>query len=158
MRGTSSIRTRARSLSSLALVLVLAVLAGCGGGDGTQTLSKAEVIKTGDEICRDADKAKTKAFYAYAKEHPTAASGSKSERKELLVAIGLPPLEEELEKLSGLEPESGASEYKAILTAFETGISEAKANPFSITNEATSPLKQANQLAKEFGFRECSSL
>jgi hypothetical protein len=114
------------------------------------------VIKAGDGICRNADNAKEKGYTAYVKEHPAAVQ-SKTGQEELLAAVGVPVYEEELDGLQGLEPESGASEYKAILVALETGINEVEAEPLAVTNEEGSPLAKANQLAKGFGFKDCSS-
>jgi hypothetical protein len=119
-------------------------------------MSKAQVIKVGNAICRKAEKEKREEFYAYTKDNPTVLK-SKNGRKELVEAVGLPPVEEVLEELKGLEPESGGSEYKAIVAALEAGISAVEAEPISVVNDATNPLNKANQLAQDFGFQDCST-
>jgi hypothetical protein len=154
--STNSAVTPRALLAIAVLLAALVLLAGCGGGGGTETTSKAQVIKTGDAACAKADNEKKAAFVAYAKEHPTATE-STGARRELMLEVELPPIEEELSALQGLEPESSSAEYKALVSALETGIDEAEAEPLALLKAATSPLAKADRLAKAYGFQVCSS-
>jgi gas vesicle protein len=156
MAGTSRRSPLRHSLLGACVLALAALLAACGGGESTQTMSKAALIKAGDAICHQAEKAKGKDFFAFVKEHPTAVQ-SKAGEKEVLLDVALPILEEELSDLQGLEPETGTSEYQAILAALEGGVSGMRAQPLSVLKEATSPVAKANRLAKAYGFKNCSS-
>jgi hypothetical protein len=131
------------------------MLAGCGGGNDTSTtMSKAQVIKQGDMICRRASNEKSTAFRSYMRNHPAALKTQQGQRQVVVAAV-LPAIEEELEGLQKLTPASDADSYRAILSALEAGIPAADAEPRNLT-KANTPLRKANQLARQYGFKVCS--
>ncbi len=139
--------------------LLALLLAACGGGSqSSQTLSKAQLIKHGDAVCEKAGEEKARAFPAYIKENPTSLK-SKAGVGEIITAVVVPELEEELEGLKQLgTPTSGATEFEAIIAALEAAIAEAEDRPHSLTEQGKTPIKRANRLAGEYGFTVCNEL
>jgi hypothetical protein len=136
----------------LLLVLVVAVTAGCSGS----TDPKAEYIRKGDAICRDA-------LFTVAKLIPDDFHGPDPDvLRKVVDARG-----EAVAELRRLEPPAGDAEAKRVMDeiaksqelygrgAALTGESEMSV-PYVI--EGAAQAKKAHELATAYGFRACSRL
>ena len=128
------------------IVLVLSV-AGCGGGESQ--LTKAEFIRQGDAICRQA-----------AAEQAELASQHKGEvvsgNFEAVTAVFVPPMERELRKLEALKPpEADEGEVRAILKGIRSGVQDAKADYLDLFVKETIGWRGKRAGAKD-GLKACA--
>lgn len=142
------------------LLVALVAFAGCGGGDDGSDDSaptKAAFIKEADAICAKADKAKIAGMRGFLRENDSVDQMSRGELAAVVVDVGIPPIEEEVEELRELTAPAGDEEtFGAMLDRIEEGIEKAKAHPVDLTAEQTNPFKQANIEGKAYGFVICS--
>ena len=75
--GAATLRT---ALPLLAAAALIATAAGCGGGGGRHSLSRAQVIKQGSAICRQAER-RVNALPPLTSPHPFAKGTSPQERE-----------------------------------------------------------------------------
>ena len=104
-------------LASLALVI-----GGCGGGDDeTTSLTRAQFVKQGNEICKKQEDRRSKMIYKIAEE--VNADPSKPlpiSAQETLVLKTLPPYEEAAEELDALgAPEGDEEKVEEIVKAMD---------------------------------------
>jgi hypothetical protein len=140
-------------LASLALVI-----GGCGGGDDeTTSLTRAEFVKQGNEICKKQEERRSKLIYKVAEEAgsdpnkplPTSA-------RKALVLETLPPYEEMAEELDALgAPEGDEEKVEALVKEMEKTAQAIKADPLTAVS-STIQFTKANELAEENGLPECT--
>jgi hypothetical protein len=156
-------------LSGLGGLLVIALLiAGCGGGgDGSTTesvaLTKAELIKQGDAICRAAEEEKSAALMAaFAKQAKQAKQTKELSTvfaEELVFDAVLPAITKMTEELAALgAPSGGGDMVGAIVGNFEKGIERMEATPGEVVSGEVEPFAKADKLAQDYGFKECSRI
>lgn len=139
-------------------LLLMGVAIGCGGSDETSSLTKAQFIKQADAACARADAAQSKALAAYAKSESKLPS-SKAGQEEIVMKIGLPPVEVGVEEISALgAPDGEEDEVDALIAAWETAIEDAEADPLTVTKPAGNPFNEADKLAAAFGLKGCSEI
>ena len=138
----------------LAVMIALA-MAGCGGDESsdatTASITKAEFIARANVACariRGQAQAELLDFMKSRTAEPSTADlgrrfviAPKQREVEEFVALGMPSEDEE--------------QVKAIVTAFETGISEAEAEPAQVAQNSTEALGEAEKLAAEYGLKGC---
>jgi hypothetical protein len=130
-----------------AAALALAI-AGCGGGESR--LTKAQFIKQGEAICRQAAVEQAKIASHYKGE---VVSGN----FEAVTAVFVPPMKKELRRLEALSPpQADEKEIGAILRAIESGVKDAKADYLDLFVKETDPFIRANTLARKYGFKACA--
>jgi hypothetical protein len=159
----------------LALVLAAGLIAaGCGDDDDETTaasvpttttsgatgatgatgeaLTKDEFIKQADAICASGDKTINEAFDALGPGEP-----SGQEQEQVITDTVVPEVQGEIDGIRALTPPAGdEEEVGAILDAAQSAVDEVKADPSLLTEQnAEDPFKEANQLAKEYGLKEC---
>lgn len=139
---------------------VLAIMAiGCGsGGDSTEaTLTKAQFIKHGDAICREAQEKKTKAINAWRHEGPSTGKGladlSLNELGQIYLTVMLPPVKEASDELAALTPPGGDPRARKFLGAFAAAVKSVEEKPSQAIKEA--PYASADRLAQAYGFEAC---
>lgn len=151
-------------LGSLAVVVALGLIAGgCGsGGDSgatpAPTPDKAAFIKSADAICEKTDKKQKKGQLAFSAEHPKG-SGNRSLEEEAVLAVGLPPVQEEAEELGKLPRPSGdGAKIEEIVKGLEGAVKKAEAKPGLLLQEGSSgPFAEVFKLAQEYGFKACAT-
>jgi hypothetical protein len=144
----------------LAIALALSVhLAGCGDGneESAPELTKAQFIKRADAICEQTEKRQEAGLQAYAKRqgHTTSLS-EEAVQEKVVLEVGLPPVERQLEELRQLSvPSDGEETVGAILAALEKAIIKAKADPHSMLEPSANPFNGSEALARSYGLKTC---
>ena len=124
-------------------------LVGCGGSE--DQLTKAQFLRQGNAICRQAGAEQMELAGHYKKGQ--VAPGE----YEAVTAVFLPPMEKELRRLAALSPPQGdEKEVRAILKAIESGVDDAKADYLDLFVKQTDPFAEANELARKYGFHACA--
>jgi len=136
-------------------VLAASLLAGCGGSDEDPP-TKAAFIKQADAICLGTDGKQEEALEAENKKTPLEQL-SQAEFKKVIVKVGFPPLDEEVEELEELTaPEGDEEEFSELVGDVEEAVEKAKADPESLSETSTSPFRSVDERGKDYGFKECS--
>ena len=159
-------------VSLVAVVMGVVLLAGCGGIDGDSQatdsttkivvttnpdLTKAELIKEGDAICEETDKTQEVGLKAYLKKNPQGQS-NKAEQGKMVLAVGLPPIQQEVEELAELgAPPGDEATVQAIVGGIEKAVEEGEKDPTSLLGAANNPFTGVSKLATEYGFKECNN-
>jgi hypothetical protein len=158
---------------AIAVLVGSMLFIGCGsssddqsGTDGSTTkvvvttnsdLTKAELIKDGDAICKETDKSQEVGLKAYLKKNPKGQS-NEAEQAKMVLAVGLPPIQEEVEELAELGSPPGDEEtVQAILSGIEKAIADGEKKPTSLLGEENNPFTTVSKLAAEYGFKECNN-
>ena len=147
-------------IKKLLIFLVLAsvgaaAVAGCGGS-GSDPLTKAQFMKQAEAICEKADTAQANELSVALKEDPKAPQTTKG-KEELVLQVGLPPIQTEAEELGDLAPPSAdEAEVEAIIEGFEEGVEKAEGDPLSVTKPAGNPFTEVEKLAAKYGFKNCA--
>lgn len=148
-----------------AALTLVAALVGCGGSDSTAAsnsgssehggITKAELIKQGDAICRKTDEVQKKALAAYEKKHgKTTAFG---EIEKALVKVALPPIGTEIEELAALgAPLGDELQVEVIITGFEKALKGAEKHPNTLLGTDEGEFATPDKLAGIYGFNDCA--
>lgn len=128
---------------------------GSGGDSASKTLTKAEFIKRGDEICRAAEEKREQKIAAWKKEHNDPVLSQRKQIENVIRAVALPPIREESEQLAALEPPSTDQRAANLIASFARAVEEAEANPRSYV-EGTA-FSETKSLARKYGFKKCIS-
>jgi hypothetical protein len=154
----------ALALTGLAVTGVVA-LGGCGGeDDSTSTattvsqtsttasapaLTKEQFIAQADAICAAGDKTINASVQALGDGQPSQAD------LQQFAQIAVPALQVQVDAIRALPPPSGDEEQiTAMLDAVQDGVDKIKSDPSAIEAD---PLKQADQLAQDYGLQQCGS-
>lgn len=166
--------TRVMTLLALALAAGL-IAAGCGDDDDETTttsstttaatgatgatgaatgepLSQAEFIKEADAICAAGDKKINAAGQQLGPGKP-----SDQEFEQFTTETLVPEIQAQIDAIRALTPPEGdEDEVSAILDAAQGAVDQLDQDP-SLLNEQSGddPFKEANQLAKDYGLKEC---
>jgi hypothetical protein len=162
---------RNKSGVALSVLLVVAVSgAGCGGsGDSSSgsgetasvttnsDLTKAALIKRGDEICEKTDKVQEEELKAYLKKNPKAESTPDAQKK-MVLAAGIPPIQTEVKELAALgSPEGEEARVTAIVRGVEGAIEKGEEEPEALVTGSKNPFAAVDKLAGEYGFKACNN-
>lgn len=167
--GESNLRRKLRAAILALGVLALAgfVMAGCGSSDdsttgstdggetSTASITKPELIKQGDEICKQAEDDSEAEAEEFAEENGfTLEDASEEQLEEAVGQVLVPALDRQSEELEALgAPEGDEEQVEAIIVALEDASAEVAEDPsLAIKGE---PLKEATQLAEDYGFKVC---
>jgi hypothetical protein len=150
-----------RTIALLFGALVLGLVAvGCGGGSdsGGEALTKAELIKQGDEICKQGESELEEETEKFAEENEVDTEApTKAQQEEVIETVVAPALLRQAEEISGLGAPSGEEEaVEEILGSLEAGAKELEEEP-ALLLEGKNPVQKASKLAKEYGFEECGN-
>jgi hypothetical protein len=152
-------------VASIFGVLAIALIAaGCGGGNDTTgttaSLTKAEFLKQGNQICNEGNKEINAGFEEFLKKNnlshhqkPTLA-----QREEVAETVVLPGVAKQVEGVKNLGAPSGEEEkVDAIIAAAEEGLEKAEEDPAAFVNEeGGDPFKEADKLTSAYGLTACS--
>jgi hypothetical protein len=154
-----------RLIALLAGVMAIAIVAaGCGSSsDGTTdttvvVLTKTEFIKQGDAICKKGGESLNQEAEDFAKKNNIDINKpTKKQQEEVIETVVGPALQTQADELSELGvPDGEEDKTTAIVDALEAGAEELEDNPSALLeNSGKGPLDKANELASEFGFKEC---
>lgn len=157
-----------RVFTALLGALVAALLAaGCGGGgdessgDGTESsssLTKAELIKQGDEICEKGDAAIEKEANEFAAEHSIdTEKPTEAQQEEVIEQVVGPAIKRQAEEIADLGPPQGEEEaVEEIVAAVGDGADQIEEDPAAVL-EGKNPLAEAGKLARAYGFEKCGN-
>ncbi|HEX5929441.1 MAG TPA: hypothetical protein VFY48_08610 [Solirubrobacterales bacterium] len=145
-------------LLAMVMAIALVALAGCGGSDddgGEEALTKVEFIEQGDAICTKAeDQAETEAEEFAEENGFNLEKATDEELEEAVAEVLVPALGQQAEEIDALAaPEGDEETVEEIVVALEDGTADVEDDP-SVVFEG-SPLKEASQLAKAYGFKVC---
>lgn len=157
-----------RFLAALLGAAAVALLAaGCGGGGdssgdesgstgSSSSLSKAEFIKQGDEICERGNESIETEANDFAKEKGIdTKSPTKADQEEVIEEVVAPAIKREAEEISDLGvPASDQEAAENVIEAVGRGADEVEEDPAAVL-EGKNPLEEAGKLAAAFGFRVC---
>jgi hypothetical protein len=149
-----------RFVALLAALAALAlVVAGCGGGgDSTEgsSLTKAELIKQGDAICKKGEETLEEEANEFAKENGIDTSKpTKAQQEEVIEQVVAPALRKQAEELRELGTPSGEEDaVEEIFDTLEEGTEELEEEPGKLL-EGNNPVEKAGNLAQKYGFKEC---
>jgi hypothetical protein len=155
----------AAALVALALLAALALTA-CGGGsssDGSASsysesgsaITKAALIKQGDEICANTDKRQDEALKSFEKLQGKPTGNAATEKAIKVVA--LPPIKVEINELAALgAPAADEAQIQAIITGFKKALSEVEGKPSLLMSSSEGPFEAPDKLAATYGFKECA--
>jgi hypothetical protein len=155
-----------RRVTIVALLAFLAFVSGCGGGGGTNvtsdsgdaSLTKAQFVKKGDQICRRNYTKREQVLLGYlVKAQEAGAPPPQAKQEEVLITRILPIFREESEELDKLGlPTTETKKAEAILQALESAIAAVESEPAAALREGTGvQFAQAEKLARSFGFAYC---
>ena len=154
-------------IAAVAGVLALAVVAaGCGGSDdstdtgaaATATLTKAELIKQGDAICKEGNEEIEAGFERFEEEKgiPKNQEPSRAQGVEIVETVILPNLASQSESIRGLGAPAGEEKQVGeLLDSLDQAIATAEGDPKALFDEDTDPFAAANAKAQAYGFAEC---
>ena len=149
-----------KAFLAVGMAIALVALAGCGGSDDggeetQETLTKVEFIERGDEICSKAEERSEPEAEEFAEENGfDLEKATDGELEEAIAAVLVPALNQQAEEIDALgAPEGDEEEIDAIVAALENGTAEVEDDP-GLVLEGT-PLKEASQLARDYGFEAC---
>jgi hypothetical protein len=136
-------------LAVLGVAASLTLLIGCGGNEAR--LTKAQFLKQGNAICRQAGAEQAELAGHY--EKGQVAPGE----FEVVTAVFVPPMEKELRRLKVLTPPQGdEKQVRAILKGIEKGVKDAKFDYLDLFVKQTDPFVQANGQARNYGLDICA--
>lgn len=150
-----------KAFLAIAMAIALVAVAGCGsdddnGGEETQaTLTKVEFIEQGDEICTKAEEGSETEAEEFAEENGfDLEKATDEELEEAIATVLVPALNQQAEEIDALgAPEGDEEQIDAIVVALENGTAEVEDDPGLVLDGA--PLKEASQLASDYGFKVC---
>ena len=151
-----------RLIAMLAGVVAIAIVAaGCGSSSDDSTgasaaLTKSELIKQGDAICKKGNTAIEEEAEEFAEEENIDTENpTKAQQEEVIVDVVAPGVRKQVEEIGDLTPPSGdEAEIEAMVTAVEEGTEELESNPSELI-EGKNPLSDGSKLARTYGFTEC---
>jgi len=141
------------------LVALAALVAGCGGSDDTTdetvTLTKAEFIKQGDAICKEANEENETEAEEFAEENDfKLEKASKEQLEEAVAEVLVPSLNKQVEELDALgAPEGDEEQVEEIIVSLEDVAAEVEDDSSLVFEEKT--LEKPSQLANAYGFEVC---
>lgn len=141
-----------------AFALLAAVVAGCGGDDDsetTATITKAELIKQGDQICEKANEQSETEAEEFAEENDfTLEKASDEQLEEAVAEVLVPNLNGQIEDIRALgAPEGDEEQVDEILTSLEGAADEIEEDPSVVFDGEV--LKEPSKLAEAYGFEVC---
>ena len=160
-------RTEQLKPKIVALLVVLSTFAvalgACGGSSSDQASSagpsRAAYITAADKRCAQANRRQLAALRGYYSKHKGEV-GSKVYEEALVVNVGLPPIEAELDELEELTPPADDAErVEVVLSAIGAAITATRNDPTTVAQQAaTTTFSQAEKKARAFGFKVCGQL
>jgi hypothetical protein len=138
------------------VLAMAAIAAGCGDSGGS-SLTKAEYIKRGDEICKKGNEGNENEFEAFAKEKGLKQNEAPTEaqKEELVTDVVLPSISKQAEELGDLgTPETEGEQAEAIVESLDEAIEKAEAEPARVLG-GQGPFEGVDKMAAEYGFRVC---
>jgi len=149
----------------VALVALAAVAVGCGGSDDSSDstsvasdLTKAQLIKQGDAICRQGNEEIEAGFEQFLEKNnvPEGQEPSDAQGVEIVNTVLVPSLKTQSELIRGLgAPEADEEQVGELLDALDEAIESADDDPEALFNEDTDPFGEVNEQAQAYGFSEC---
>lgn len=152
--------------AAVAAAALVALIAGCGGGDDTTTdtvdvdvtVTKAQLIKQGDAICKQGNEEIEEGFERFQDENniPDGKEPSEEQGVEIVEQVLVPNLKTQAELIRGIgSPEGDEEQIEEMLDSLDQAIEEAEEDPEALFSEDTDPFGDANEKAQAYGFSEC---
>ena len=139
-------------------IAVLAI-AGCGGGsDETEpeALSKAQYIKQADAICNRTNDRQEALLKQEIQDRKATGVPSNSERSAFVTNSGLPPLEEEADRLEALGGPTGEEDKaEALVSALRKAVTDIEAEPLAFAEAESEAFAPVEQIALKLGLKVC---
>jgi hypothetical protein len=157
--------TQTRLIGLLVVVAAVGLLAGCGSSDDDGTtdssasLTKADFVTQGNEICTEGNEEIESGIEGFAEENGLSGNDQPTEEQveELATDILIPSVAKQVEELRDLGAPSGEEkEVNAFLDKAESTVEEVEADPSLITDEeGESPFASVNREATSLGLTTC---
>jgi hypothetical protein len=148
-------------------VLALAlVAAGCGSSDDSSTdtvdvsvtVTKPELIKQGDAICKKGNEEIQAGFEQFGKENEISKGKepNKAQSVEIVEQVIVPNLRTQSELIRSIgAPEGDAEQIEEMLDSLDAAVEEAEDDPEALFDAEDDPFADANEKAQAYGFSEC---
>ncbi|MFL5874113.1 MAG: hypothetical protein ACJ75T_11680 [Solirubrobacterales bacterium] len=148
-------------------VLALAlVAAGCGSSDDSTTdtvdvsvtVTKPELIKQGDAICKKGNEEIQADFEQFAKENGISKGKepNKAQTMEIFERVIIPNLGTQSELIRRIgAPEEDAEQIEEMLDSLDAAVEEVEDDPEALFDAEEDPFAEANEKAQAYGFSEC---
>lgn len=140
-----------------ALVCSLIVVA-CGDSSTTtaEVLSKAQMIKQGDAICRAAYDERQEVIERLSEDPKAFVEMTKADQEEIMVSEMLPTFQRAAEQLRTLTPRpADRQEVGALIDEMEAAVMRSRQDPSSLVNGSEVQFGNAERLGREYGFEVC---
>jgi hypothetical protein len=167
-----------RGIAIAVAALFLLGLVGCGGGGGTNsqasvtsstvasggeatsseaTLTKAEWVERGNEVCNELIDKKSRGMEAFYKARGVGGTPNQHQREAMNAAVVLPNVQERIDELEALPvPPGQEGKIRAILRSMEQGIHETEAHPENLAEpKQPIPFAESEHLAGGYGLLFC---
>ncbi len=150
-------RGHSKSIAGVLLAVGSLMLFGCGGGESGSSLSKAEFIKKVNQACSVENEERVHAKAEKLKELKLEPGeiASASQHQEI-VEVTLAPYEKMTERLKELVPSDQEETLEPLIAAREN-VAKAVREDEVVATDSLVAIKKANDLAKEFGLKGCST-
>jgi hypothetical protein len=148
-----------------AIVAIAAIVAGCGSSDDssgttdvTVTVTKTQLIKQGDAICKQSDTEIEEGFERFAEENdiPQNQEPSNAQGVEIIETVIVPSIKTQAELIRDLgAPQGDEDQIDAMLDSLDEAVEKAEENPEALFDEKTDPFGDAKDKATAYGFKAC---
>jgi|GEM_PF-1330486 len=121
-----------------------------------EPLTKAQFIKRANTICAKTKQRQSTALGAYLKQDEGALSADRKSQEKLILAVAVPPFQQQVEELAALSPPEGdEAEVERIISGFEEALQATEENPDTLIR-GRGEFAEAEKLAAAYGMKACS--
>jgi hypothetical protein len=131
------------------------LLLGCGESGDAPALTKSQLVKQGNVICKKGLEEKDKALKVGFDEIKAAPGPPTRQEVEKLVTDMLPSFDSTIQELGELGPPSEDKDVvEGFLAEYEDALRQAEEQPAKVVR--TSPFTPANEAAQKYGLENCN--
>ena len=147
-------------LAVAAVLSVGLVLAACGSSNDNSTsttaaLSKSELLKRGNAICKKGNQEINKAAKQIFAPHK---EPSQADKTKFATETLIPSVQAQINGIEALGPPKGdEATVKKITDSAQAALDKGKKDPTVVVSDKTDPVAQANKLTKAYGLTVCGS-
>jgi hypothetical protein len=143
---------RVTAAAILAVSLAALLVSGCGGGGDPEPLSKTAFLKQGNEVCVNAEMARSEDGKSFAEDQE---GSSEEELASFVSDVIAPSIEDMTSELSDLgAPEADEKQIEKLIAEFESSLKKLESEPKSALED--DPFSAPSKMATEYGLTDCA--